>query len=57
MSRAEAATYIGVEMQTLANWASTGKVKIPFHKIGRKVTYIKQDLDEYLASSKMSETP
>nr|EKX8434959.1 helix-turn-helix domain-containing protein [Citrobacter freundii] len=56
MNRAAAAAYIGVEAQTLANWASTGKVRIPFLKIGRKVTYLKSDLDVYLASSKASAT-
>ncbi|EPK3701736.1 MULTISPECIES: helix-turn-helix domain-containing protein [Enterobacteriaceae] len=56
MNREAAAAYIGVEAQTLANWASTGKVRIPFLKIGRKVTYLKSDLDVYLASSKASTT-
>lgn len=41
MNREDAAAYIGVEAQTLANWASTGKVRIPFLKIGRKVIYLK----------------
>ncbi|THE47239.1 DNA-binding protein [Citrobacter freundii] len=56
MNRKAAAAYIGVEAQTLANWASTGKVRIPFLKIGRKVTYLKSDLDVYLASSTASTT-
>ena len=34
-TRAEAAVYLGVNTQTLANWASTGRVKIPHHKVGR----------------------
>lgn len=56
MNREDAAAYIGVEAQTLANWASTGKVRIPFLKIGRKVIYLKSDLDAYLASSKANTT-
>ena len=56
MNREDAAAYIGVEAQTLANWASTGKVRIPFLKIGRKVIYLKSDLDAYLASSKATTT-
>ena len=55
-NREDAAAYIGVEAQTLANWASTGKVRIPFLKIGRKVIYLKSDLDAYLASSKANTT-
>lgn len=56
MNREDTAAYIGVEAQTLANWASTGKVRIPFLKIGRKVIYLKSDLDAYLASSKANTT-
>ncbi|CTV92645.1 helix-turn-helix domain-containing protein [Escherichia coli] len=48
MNREDAAAYIGVEAQTLANWASTGKVRIPFLKIGRKVIYLKSDLEPIL---------
>ncbi|HBR4303511.1 TPA: DNA-binding protein [Klebsiella pneumoniae] len=50
-TRLEAAEYIGVAARTLANWHSTGRVKIPFYKVGRKKTiYFKSDLDAYLAS-------
>lgn len=38
LTRKEAAKELSISPQTLANWASTGRVKIPFHKIGsRKV--------------------
>ncbi|ULH10633.1 helix-turn-helix domain-containing protein [Serratia marcescens] len=51
LTRHEAAVYIGVCSQTLANWASSGRVHIPYYKIGRKkVIYHKSDLDAYLAS-------
>ncbi|ULR31767.1 helix-turn-helix domain-containing protein [Dickeya fangzhongdai] len=50
-TRPEAADYIGVSPRTLANWHSSGRVKIPFYKVGRKKTiYLKSDLDAYLAS-------
>ncbi|MDR3105092.1 MAG: helix-turn-helix domain-containing protein [Yokenella regensburgei] len=50
-TRPEAADYLGVATRTLANWHSTGRVKIPFYKVGRKKTiYLKSDLDAYLAS-------
>ncbi|WP_097728224.1 helix-turn-helix domain-containing protein [Escherichia coli] len=50
-TRPEAADYIGVATRTLANWHSSGRVKIPFYKVGRKKTiYLKSDLDAYLAS-------
>ncbi|ELC1632141.1 helix-turn-helix domain-containing protein [Escherichia coli] len=56
MTRKEAAEHLGVSVQTLANWASTGKVKIPFHKLGRKVLYMRTDLDAYLASTRRTQT-
>lgn len=55
-TRAEAAVYLGVNTQTLANWAHTGKVKIPHHKVGRKVIYMKSDLDNYLDSTRRVQT-
>ncbi|HFS4717816.1 helix-turn-helix domain-containing protein [Escherichia coli] len=56
LTRAEDAAYLGVNNQTLANWACTGKVKIPFHKLGRKVLYMRTDLDAYLASTRRTQT-
>lgn len=55
LTRSEAADYIGVAPRTLANWHSTGRVKIPFYKVGRKKTiYLKSDLDAYLQSVRQS---
>lgn len=56
LTRSEAAEHLGVNPQTLANWAHTGKVKIPFHKVGRKVIYFKSDLDAYLDSTRRTQT-
>lgn len=56
LTRAEAAAYLGVNSQTLANWAHTGKVAIPHHKVGRKVIYMKSDLDTYLAANRRTQT-
>ncbi|MBL5900830.1 MULTISPECIES: helix-turn-helix domain-containing protein [Enterobacteriaceae] len=54
-TRPEAADYIGVAPRTLANWHSSGRVKIPFYKVGRKKTiYMQSDLDAYLASVRTS---
>ena len=51
LTRPEAAAYIGVAPRTMANWHSTGRLKIPFYKVGRKKTiYLQSDLDTYLAS-------
>ena len=56
LTRAEAAAYLGVNAQTLANWAHTGNVGIPHHKVGRKVIYMKSDLDNYLAANRRTQT-
>ncbi len=56
LTRVEAAAYLGVNAQTLANWAHTGKVGIPHHKVGRKVIYMKSDLDNYLAANRRTQT-
>ncbi len=56
LTRSEAAYYLGVTPQTLANWASTGKVQIPHYKVGRKVIYFQSDLDAYLASTRRTQT-
>lgn len=56
LTRREAAEHLGVNVQTLANWAHTGRVKIPFHKVGRKVIYFKSDLDAYLDSTRRTQT-
>lgn len=51
LTRTEAAEYLGLSARTLANWHSSGRVKIPFYKVGRKkALYLKSDLDAYLAS-------
>lgn len=57
LTRKEAADYIGISPQTLANWASTGRESIPFYKIGKKkVIYHKVDLDTYLSSVRQNQT-
>lgn len=56
LSRDEAATYLNIAPKTLANWASTGKVQIPYHKIGKRVLYKISDLETYLDSVRMLHT-
>lgn len=57
LTRKEAAEYIGVSPQTLANWACSGRECIPFYKVGKKkVIYHKSDLDAYLVSVRQTQT-
>lgn len=46
----EAATYLGCSSKTLATWRSTGRHALPFIKVGARVRYRRQDLDQWLAS-------
>lgn len=49
-NREETALYLSVKVQTLANWATTGRFNLSFIKVGRAVRYRKSDLDKWLES-------
>ena len=49
LSRPAAAEYIGVQPQTLAAWASTGRYDLPFVRVGRLCKYRLADLEAFLA--------
>lgn len=51
LSRREAALYLGVAEKTLAIWKCTGRVQLPFVKIGRFIKYKKSDLDAFIATN------
>lgn len=53
LSRAEAAAYLGVAIQTLANWQSTKRYPLPAIKIGRRVKYRRCDLDEFIEANRV----
>ncbi len=46
----EATEILDLKDGTLSVWRSTGRYKLPFIKIGRKVRYRRSDLDAWLAS-------
>lgn len=45
----EAAAYLGIKAHTLDQWRSDKTNVIPYYKIGGRVFYRQEDLDEYLA--------
>lgn len=49
-TRQEAAAYLGISRKTLANWASTGRYGLRYHKIGTRVIYLKSELDAWMTS-------
>ena len=46
----QAAEVLTVEPGTLSVWRSTGRYKIPFVKVGRRVRYRRADLETWLES-------
>lgn len=56
LTRAEAAEYLGVKVQTLALWAGTGRYSLPFVKVGRLSKYRQSDLDEFLTRNTATQT-
>ncbi|ELI5413968.1 helix-turn-helix domain-containing protein [Vibrio parahaemolyticus] len=55
-SRHEAADYLSLKPQTLAAWATNGRYSLPFIKVGRKVVYRREDLDQFLNSRTTTQT-
>jgi len=49
--RPKAAEYLSVRPQTLAVWATTGRYDLPFIKIGRKVFYDEEDLEQFMRNN------
>ena len=50
LNNEEAANYIGVTLGTLMFWRCTKSRKIRHLKVGSKVFYRKEDLDEFLSA-------
>ena len=50
LSRRQAAEYLGVKEQTLANWITTGRYRLPCVKVGRLAKYRMADLEQFIAA-------
>jgi excisionase family DNA binding protein len=48
LTDAEAAKILHVSAGTLSVWRSTGRYRLPFVKIGRKVFYKRSDIDAWI---------
>lgn len=55
MTRPQAAEYLGTSHQFLEQDAVTKRHGIPFIKIGRKVAYLKSDLDSWLMAHRVTQ--
>jgi len=56
LTRAEAAAYLGLKEQTLAQWATNRRYNLRYIKAGRCVRYSKADLDRFVAERTVSPT-
>ena len=56
LTRAQAADYLGVAVQTLAVWASTGRYGLRYIRVGRNVRYRRADLDAFLERRTITST-
>jgi hypothetical protein len=50
VSRKEAATFLNIEPETLAVWASTKRYNLPYSKIGGRAKYWLSDLQAFADS-------
>lgn len=56
LTRDQAAEFLGVKIQTLASWATSGRYSLPFIKVGRCVKYRLIDLEKFLAERTVTST-
>ena len=49
LTRKQAAEYLGVETETLHNWACTKRYNLKFYKVGRLAKYRIEDLNAFLS--------
>ena len=52
-SDSETSDILGLKVNTLAVWRSQNPGKLPFSKVGRKVTYLGATIKEFLRTSKV----
>lgn len=52
LSNKEAAALLGCTPKTLEVWRCTGRVRIPYHKVGRRVVYRRRDLEAFLEANR-----
>ena len=56
LSEQEVSSITGVAPGTLSVWRSTGRVDLPFIKLGRKVAYRPEDVEAFLARNRRNHT-
>lgn len=49
LGRAEVAKLLGVSVGTLNSWATTGRVSLPYIKVGKLAKYRESDIEQFVA--------
>jgi excisionase family DNA binding protein len=52
----EAAAILGCAPGTLSVWRSTGRYNLPFVKVGRRVKYRREDVEDFIRRRTVSHT-
>lgn len=52
LNPSEAARFLGIAPDTLTVWRCTGRYRLPFVKIGRKVMYRQEDLQTFVEQNR-----
>jgi len=52
MGYKEAATFLKIAEGTLRQWVAKRKGSIPFHKVGKKVLFFREELETWVTSGK-----
>lgn len=50
MTDQEASNYLGLAEGTMSGWRASGSVRIPYYKVGKRVFYLRADIEAYLQS-------
>ena len=56
LNEQDVSTLTGVASGTLAVWRSTGRVDLPYIKLGRKVAYRPEDIEAFLEHNRRKHT-
>ncbi len=56
LTPAQAAERLGVRVQTLAVWRTTGRYSLPYLRCGRLIRYKPEDVDAWLAGRRQTHT-
>lgn len=54
MTQNEVAEYLSIQPETLAHWRCRGSVDLPYFKIGGKIRYKLEDVENFIEKSRFT---